>query len=318
LVVPRQPDSPPPHRSRLRPRPPSRCQAPLRWAARRRLSQLPPPRHRRRSQRPPNRPLRRSRRWPRRRSPLRKRRHHLPRSRRRSRPRRRRRGCLDPRPRGRLLPPTPGPLPLSNRPHRPTVQAIEPRSPTEGPRRGPTEPLGSTSARRVASHSPRPSLPKGNPRRTDPLLRPCLQAGSADLPGLPNGSRRLLPRGLRKRRSRPRRRNHHASPQRQPVRPRQPQRMRPGRRPAPSQPRAPPAPRRPRTHLCRPPRPPRRRTSNLRIPSGQATRTSGAAGPGTCAASSHRGGQRNPRRRHRREAPRSARTSTASANRSRA
>jgi hypothetical protein len=197
---------------------------------------------------------------------------------------------------------------------------MERQSLTECPRRGPTCPLGVTSAKRVASHNPRPSPPKRHPPRTDPLHR--LQAGSAGLPDLPNGSLRLLRRhGLGRRRPSPRRRNRRASPQRQPVRPGQPQRMRAGRRPPPSRPQAPRAPRRPRTQQRRSPRGSRRPRSNLprARPSGRATRTSGAAGPGTCAGSPHRGGQRRPSRRHQpREVPRSARTSTASASRSRA
>ena len=232
------------------------------------------------------------------------------------------RGRLDSHPHDLLPPPTPGPLPLPNRPHRPAVQGIKPRSLTERPRRDPTNPLGSTSARRVASHNRRPSPPKRHPRRTGLLPWRRLLASSAGLPGLPNGSQRLpRRRGLRKRRPRPRRRNRYASPQRQPVPPRRLQRMRPGRRPAPRQHRAPLAPRRPRTHLCQPPRAPRRRRVNLprAPPSGQVTRTSGAAGPGICAASPHRDAQGRPNRRHRRgKLPRSARTSTASANRSRA
>jgi hypothetical protein len=139
-------------------------------------------------------------------------------SRRRSRPRRRGRGRLDSHPHDLLPLPTPGPLPLPNRKHRPTVQGIKPRSLTPCPRRDPTNPLGPASARRVASHNPRPHPPKSHPRRTGRLLRPRLRAGST---GLPSGSLRLL------------RRPH--------------QRMRPGRRPAPSQRRAPLAPRQPRT-----------------------------------------------------------------------
>jgi hypothetical protein len=327
-VVPRRLDSPPPHRSRLWPRPASRGRAPLLRGPRQRR-QPPPPQHLRRSQRPPNRPLRprhsrplrSSRRWPRRRSPLRNQRHHLPRSRRRSPPRRRGRDRLDPRLRDPHPPPAPKQLALLNRPHRPAVRPVEPQSPTEGRRRGPTDPLGSTGARRVACQNPRPSWPKRHPRRTGLVLRPRLQAGSAGLSDLPNGSRRPpRRRGLRKRRPHPRRRNHHASPQRHPVQPRQPQRMRPGRRPAPSQRRAPPAPPRPRTHLYQPPRPPRRRINLPRTPpSGQVIRTSAGTGPGACAALRPRDGQRRPsRRRRRREVRRSARTSTVSASRSRA
>jgi hypothetical protein len=168
-------------------------------------------------------------------------------SRRRSQPRRRGRGRFDSDPHDPLSLPTPGPLPLPNRPHRPAVQGIKPRSLTQCPRRDPTNPLGSPSARRVASHNPRPNPPESHSRRTGRLLRPHLQAGSAGLPGLPSGSLRLLRRGLRKLRPRPRRRTHHASPRRQPVPPRPHQPMRPGRRPVPSQHRAPLAPRQPRT-----------------------------------------------------------------------
>ena len=262
-----------------------------------------------------SRPLGRSPRRPKRRSPSWNRRHRPPRSRRRSPPRRRGRGRLDSHPHDLL--------PLPNRPFRPAVQGIKPRSLTECPRRDSTNLLGLASARRVASHNLRPHPPKMQPRRTGRLLRPPLQAGSAGLPGLLgllNRSLRLLRRGLRKLRPRPRRRTHHASPRRQPVPPRPNQPMRPGRRPAPSQRRAPLAPRRPTTFLRRPPATPGRRRIKLRgPPGGPATRTSAAAGPGTCAASPYRDAQRRPSRRHRRrQVPRSARTSTVSAGRSRA
>jgi hypothetical protein len=161
---------PPPrqfHRQNCRSFPPPRRTGPLPRSPRRNLlrrdqsGQLRPPQ--------PQRRLDRAARWRQ--------------SRRRSPPRRRGRGRLDSHPSDLLRLPTPGPLPLPNRSHRPAVQGMQRRSLTQCPRRDSTNPLGPSSARRVASHNPRPHPPKSHSRRIGRLLRPHLQAGSVSLPG---------------------------------------------------------------------------------------------------------------------------------------